>query len=228
MWPPGKKILQRLRFRSRNSFRCGRRAPTLHVAVVEKPNTQRDGTPPASRAIRVRIDHSARRALPLLMIALLLTSCEREVRRFRDNPSSPKGTAALSELYPGTVPPHREKGPYDDEAWSVSEGQRNFQWFNCSGCHSNGGGGIGPALMDEKWIYGGAPENIFASIIEGRPNGMPSFRGRIPDQQVWQLVAYVRSLSGQLRKDVEPGRSDSLNGRPAPQSTSAEQPRQSE
>ena len=39
---------------------------------------------------------------------------------------------------------------------------------------------------------------------------MPSFGGRIPDDQVWQLVAYVRSMSGQLRKDVAPSRSDEL------------------
>jgi cytochrome c oxidase cbb3-type subunit 3 len=43
---------------------------------------------------------------------------------------------------------------------------------------------------------------------------MPAFGGRIPDDQIWQLVAYVRSLSGQLRKDVAPSRSDSLSGAP--------------
>ena len=43
---------------------------------------------------------------------------------------------------------------------------------------------------------------------------MPSFGGRIPDDQVWQLVAYVRSMSGQLRKDVAPSRSDALSGAP--------------
>jgi len=45
--------------------------------------------------------------------------------------------------------------------------------------------------MDDEWIYGFEPVNIFATIVEGRPNGMPSFRNRIPDYQVWQLVAYV-------------------------------------
>jgi cytochrome c oxidase cbb3-type subunit 3 len=43
--------------------------------------------------------------------------------------------------------------------------------------------------MDEKWIYGDAIENIVATIREGRPNGMPSFRGRIPDDQIWQIAA---------------------------------------
>jgi cytochrome c oxidase cbb3-type subunit 3 len=41
---------------------------------------------------------------------------------------------------------------------------------------------------------------------------MPSVGGRIAEDQVWQIVAYVRSLSGQLRKDVAPSRSDSLPG----------------
>ncbi len=63
---------------------------------------------------------------------------------------------------------------------------------------------MGAALMDDKWIYGHEPHAIYATIVEGRPNGMPAFGGRIPDDQVWQLVAYVRSMSGQLRKDVAP------------------------
>jgi cytochrome c oxidase cbb3-type subunit 3 len=37
---------------------------------------------------------------------------------------------------------------------------------------------------------------VAASILDGRPNGMPPFRDRIPEPQVWQLVAYLRSLSG--------------------------------
>jgi cytochrome c oxidase cbb3-type subunit 3 len=65
--------------------------------------------------------------------------------------------------------------------------------------------------MDEKWIYGADPANIYATIVEGRPNGMPSFRYKIPDNQVWELTAYVRSLSGQVRKDIAPGRNDDMN-----------------
>ena len=56
--------------------------------------------------------------------------------------------------------------------------------------------------MDSRWIYGSEPENIFATIMQGRPNGMPAFGGRIPDDQLWQLVAYVRSLSGQTPQDA--------------------------
>jgi len=39
---------------------------------------------------------------------------------------------------------------------------------------------------------------------------MPSFRNKIPDYQVWQLVAYVQSMSGQTPIDASPGRSDRM------------------
>jgi cytochrome c oxidase cbb3-type subunit 3 len=105
-------------------------------------------------------------------------------------------------------------GVYDGNAWAISEGKRYFVWFNCNGCHFQGGGGAGAPLMDARWRYGAEPERIYTSIVQGRPNGMPAYRGKIPEQQVWQLVAYVRSVAGLVRLDVAPGRSDSLSGRP--------------
>jgi cytochrome c oxidase cbb3-type subunit 3 len=65
--------------------------------------------------------------------------------------------------------------------------------------------------MDDKWIYGSEPRSIYASILEGRPNGMPSFRGKIPDAQVWQLVAYIRSMSGKVPAFASPGRDDAMS-----------------
>jgi cytochrome c oxidase cbb3-type subunit 3 len=67
--------------------------------------------------------------------------------------------------------------------------------------------------MDDQWIYGSNSENIYSTIVEGRPNGMPSFRQKIPDNQVQQIAAYVKSMSGQLRKDIEPTRNDTMNAR---------------
>jgi cytochrome c oxidase cbb3-type subunit 3 len=64
--------------------------------------------------------------------------------------------------------------------------------------------------MDGGWIHGSEPATIFTVILEGSPNGMPSFRGKIPDDQIWQLVAYVRSLSGLVPPDAAPGRSDHM------------------
>jgi cytochrome c oxidase cbb3-type subunit III len=85
--------------------------------------------------------------------------------------------------------------PYYNNAEAVNTGKRLFSQYNCSGCHSNGGGGMGPSLMDNVWIYGGRLEQIHQTLVEGRPNGMPTWGGKIPDQQLWQLSAYVRSMS---------------------------------
>jgi cytochrome c oxidase cbb3-type subunit III len=89
-----------------------------------------------------------------------------------------------------------------------------FAQMNCSGCHSHGGGGMGPALMDGKWRYGGRIEQIVASIAEGRPNGMPAWRGKLTSQQMWQIAAYVRTLSGQESKDSVSARADEMSNTP--------------
>jgi len=106
----------------------------------------------------------------------------------------------------------------------MAEGKRLFLQMNCTGCHANGGGAIGPALMDDKWIYGSQPDQIFATIVEGRPNGMPSFHGNLPDYQIWQLAAYVRSLSGQVPKDAAPGRNDNMHAKEPENSKDKEKP----
>src|SRR5690606_15398667 len=100
---------------------------------------------------------------------------------------------------------------YRENRWAVSQGQMYYANFNCAGCHAaGGGGGNGPPLNDSEWIYGSDPENIFDTVIEGRPNGMPSFRGKISNSQLWQLVAYVRTLGGLTPKDTWPVRSDAM------------------
>ena len=168
-----------------------------------------------------------RSALTLAMVAFVLAGCERETRRFGELP--PTATAdtslRLSPLQPG--PPVRQvrlRSAYEENAYAVSEGKRLFGQFNCVGCHGHGGGAMGPPLMDEEWIYGSEPENIFATIVQGRPNGMPAFGGKVATSQVWQMVAYVRSMSGLLRKDVAPGREDALYGAPQEQATTEQQP----
>ena len=156
---------------------------------------------------------SAVTGLCAIALALALVGCERESRRFRE--SAPGAIAqtplTMSDLQPGPrTQPVVHKNPDDENAYAVSEGQRLFNAYNCSGCHANGGGGMGPPLIDDEWIYGSDPENIYATIVEGRPNGMPSFRGRIPDSQVWELVAYVRSLSGLTPSATRSSRTDHM------------------
>ena len=68
--------------------------------------------------------------------------------------------------------------------------------FNCIGCHAdNGGGGMGPALSNSFFQYGGEPANIYLTIMQGRPNGMPAWGGILPDAVIWDLVAYIQQIS---------------------------------
>ena len=154
-----------------------------------------------------------RAAVLAMLLSVATAACERESRPFRDLPAASARMAAetQSQLQAGSpTPPPGSMSPYQENAWGQAEGKRLFMQFNCTGCHANGGGGIGPALMDDEWIYGFEAANIYYTIIEGRPNGMPSFRNKIPDYQVWQLVAYIQSMSGQTPIDSSPGRSDHM------------------
>ena len=159
---------------------------------------------------------------------MILTSCEREQRSFDQPPpgASPPNAVRQSDLQPGSVRPTADvKSPYEGNAYGISEGQRLFEWYNCSGCHSHGGGGMGPPLMDDEWIYGSSPQNIYATIVEGRPNGMPSFADKIANEEIWQIVAYVQALSGQVRKDVAPSRTDDMSAKKPEQSKEREKPK---
>jgi cytochrome c oxidase cbb3-type subunit III len=170
----------------------------------------------------------SRLAFAAALALTLLAGCEREERRFREPPSAAAaiGTLRLTDLQAGTADSDKSfANPYEENAYATSQGKQLFTWFNCNGCHAQGGGDSGPPLMDDQWIYGAEPANVFASIVEGRPNGMPSFRGKIADYQVWQLVAYVRSMSGLLRTDVAPGRSDHLTAKKPEQRKDDETPR---
>jgi cytochrome c oxidase cbb3-type subunit 3 len=156
----------------------------------------------------------AQASIVALACVLALTGCEREARRFSESASqsAPADAVRASPIQPGGGHQASLPGtnPYEENAYAVSQGQRLYIAFNCVGCHSHGGGNSGPALMDDKWIYGSEPANIHQTIVQGRPNGMPSFGGKIPEAQVWQIVAYVRSMSGQLDSATAPGRTDSL------------------
>lgn len=153
------------------------------------------------------------RASLSLAVLLLCVGCDREQRVFREVPPGATAPSMVqtSELQAGpqTIDPVADA--YRENRWAVSQGQMYYTQFNCAGCHSpGGGGGMGPPLNDSEWIYGSAPENIVQTIIEGRPDGMPSYRGKISNSQLWQLAAYVRTLAGLTPKDTWPMRSDAM------------------
>jgi cytochrome c oxidase cbb3-type subunit 3 len=165
----------------------------------------------------------------LALVAASAAGCGREQRRFREMPpSATPGTEVQTSggFVPGPpLPEVVTRTPYLDNAYAVSEGKSLYLQMNCVGCHFHGGGGIGPPLMDDRWIYGAEPENIYQSIQEGRPNGMPAWGSRLSADQMWKLTAYVMSMSGQVKKDVAPGRDDHMQGKKQEQGTEVRRPR---
>ena len=142
----------------------------------------------------------ARSVTALAIIALALACGDDARPGLGAEPAAPLADAALLEaevtqLVPGmdTAVMHVRDPYYGDES-AIADGGRYFDAFNCSGCHAPlGGGGMGPPLSDTTWIYGGDADNIYLSIVQGRPNGMPSWHNLPPDV-VWKLVAYIQTL----------------------------------
>ena len=113
-------------------------------------------------------------------------------------------------------PPPVVRNPLAGNETAMAEGRRLYVWYNCAGCHGmEGGGGMGPPFADEEWIYGGEPNNVYQSIVQGRPNGMPAF-SMLSDDHVWKLVLRVRELGelpGEPRDQAGQGAAQTSGGR---------------
>jgi len=88
------------------------------------------------------------------------------------------------------------KNPLANDPNAAQRGMKDFDAFNCSGCHAaNGAGGMGPSLSDDKWIYRSSPANLYLTIAQGRAKGMPAWGAMLPDRVIWELVSYIQSIS---------------------------------
>jgi cytochrome c oxidase cbb3-type subunit 3 len=114
----------------------------------------------------------------------------------------------VSGVVPGDTPVAPDvQNPLAKDSEAARRGMRDFENFNCSGCHAeNGAGGMGPSLSDDQWLYRSSPANIYLSIVQGRSKGMPAFGSLLPDNVVWELVSYIQSItekpSGKFGKTV--------------------------
>ena len=67
---------------------------------------------------------------------------------------------------------------FSGDAQAASAGRAAFIKYNCYGCHGGlAGGAMGPSLRDDEWKYGGTDEQIIATLHQGRPAGMPAWKG---------------------------------------------------
>jgi cytochrome c oxidase cbb3-type subunit 3 len=124
---------------------------------------------------------------------LVLFGCGRQ-------PSSAQSQTSPSAIPVGPVPGSLQPAAYSTDPLAsdpvaLQDGRRLFDWYNCSGCHGgHAGGGMGPSLRDQIWIYGKRDDQIYDSIAQGRANGMPAWGSKIPELQIWELVSYIKSL----------------------------------
>ncbi|WP_221766436.1 c-type cytochrome [Sphingomonas ginkgonis] len=93
--------------------------------------------------------------------------------------------------------PEAMVNPLGDDPSAIAAGRKLYTRMNCAYCHGfKGEGGMGPALNDGYWRYGGTPVRIYKTLVEGRPQGMPAWGRSLPPRSLWQLTAYVSSLGG--------------------------------
>lgn len=122
---------------------------------------------------------------------------------------------------PPVTPPLSEQDQriplYQENKWQISQGGRFFTWYGCQSCHTEHAKGA-LDLTDDQWKNGGGFTAVWASIAAGRTDGMPGYAGRVPDEQIWQLTAYVRDEHRHARPLLRREDSDETN---EPQSSTA-------
>ncbi|HLK51301.1 MAG TPA: c-type cytochrome [Bryobacteraceae bacterium] len=138
------------------------------------------------------------RRIPLaimILAAAALCGCQTEPSEVAAAGASPAVEVPVGPIPgPATQGPGRTN-PYGQNPVALREGRQLFVQYNCSGCHGgHAGGGMGPSLRDPVWIYGSSDAHIFDSIAEGRAHGMPAWGTQIPQEEIWQLVAYIKSM----------------------------------
>lgn len=90
-----------------------------------------------------------------------------------------------------------KSNPYTGNAEAIQQGRALYLKTGCSACHgTGGGGGMGPALLDDEWKFGSDDLTLF-KLIKGEipQQTMPAaFGGVLKDDEIWQILAFVRSL----------------------------------
>lgn len=100
--------------------------------------------------------------------------------------------APLYDEYAATPVPELARNPD-----AVATGQRLFA-NNCAVCHGSDARGVPgyPNLADDAWLYGGSPEAIKRSILDGRTGVMPAWAQQLDDLDIRRVSAYVYELNG--------------------------------
>ena len=91
--------------------------------------------------------------------------------------------------------------PYRGNAEAIAAGQQVFM-TTCVACHlPTGEGLVGPSLIDPYWKYGSSDAELYETVAEGRPLGMPPWKQLLGSEKIWKVLAYIETLP----KTEEPG-----------------------
>lgn len=98
----------------------------------------------------------------------------------------------------------KSRHPFIGDVKAIAAGRKLFM-NGCAACHGpEGQGGRGPNLREKVFWHSSDDEALFTAIQKGIPGGgMPA--SNLPDDQVWQLVAFVRSLTAPAVEAEVPG-----------------------
>jgi cytochrome c oxidase cbb3-type subunit 3 len=110
-------------------------------------------------------------------------------------PTAPLGQVAGDPAHAVTA--LSTANPFQNDPQAIEQGKQLYRKMNCAGCHAyTGKGNMGPDLTDTYWRYGGLPIQIYETIRDGRPQGMPAWGAALPPEEIWKLVAYIQSFGG--------------------------------
>ena len=89
-----------------------------------------------------------------------------------------------------------KKNPYTGSRAAIEEGERLFHQLACPACHGeNGEGAVGPSLTDDQWRYVPTDQTLFDTISDGRRGTlMPPWKDKLSPDQIWKIIAYIRSI----------------------------------
>lgn len=89
---------------------------------------------------------------------------------------------------------------------------------SCAACHGPQAQGlIGPNLTDDRWLHGGAVEQIFQTVAKGWPSkGMPPWGRALKPEELSALVSYLRSLQGSRPPNARPPEGELFTAEPIP------------
>ena len=145
-------------------------------------------------------------AFTIFVVSTFVTACQRS--QGGSTAAPPKHGFPSEEMFDqvpvghaagaiGVAPALSTPNPYHGQAEAIQEGKALYKKMNCAGCHAyDASGNMGPSLIDSDWRYGGLPIQIYKSIHDGRPKGMPAWGDALPPADIWKIVAYIESLGG--------------------------------